>query len=60
MEAMQPHCSQSGSPPNWQGVIGVERSAEIVSVVRAKMHSLGFLGGEAISRMSAFGISKSG
>ena len=42
---MQPHCEQSGVPPNWQGVIFVFRSAEYVSVVWAKMQSLGDAGG---------------
>ncbi len=45
MLAMQPHCEQSGVPPNWQGVILVFRSAENVSVVRAKMQSFGDAGG---------------
>ena len=45
MLAMQPHCEQSGVPPNWQGVIFVFRSAEKVSVVWAKMQSLGDAGG---------------
>src|SRR5581483_10176456 len=38
MEAMHPHCEQSGSPPNWQGWILVFKSAETVSVEPAKMH----------------------
>ena len=44
-EAMQPHCEQSGVPPNWQGVIRVFKSAVSESVVRAKMHSAGERGG---------------
>src|ERR1700755_1447464 len=60
MEAIQPHCSQSGSPPNWQGVILVERSAETIMVVRAKIHSSGVLGGEEISLMTISGISSTG
>ena len=34
-EAMQPQFEQSGAPPNWQGVMSVFRSAEMVVVVRA-------------------------
>src|SRR5271163_4188678 len=60
MEAMQPHCSQSGFPPNWQGVILVERSAETVIVVRAKIHSSGLFGGEEIFFMTISGISRTG
>ena len=41
MEAMQPHWEQSGSPPNWHGVMTVLRSAETVWVVRAKIQSAG-------------------
>src|SRR5580693_7977228 len=55
MEAMQPHCSQSGSPPNWQGVIFVFKSADTVFVVRAKIHSAGLLGGDTISAISSLG-----
>jgi hypothetical protein len=36
IDAKQPHCEQSGLPPNWQGVILLFRSAEIVWVVCAK------------------------
>ena len=32
-EAMQPQFEQSGSPPNWQGAMGLVRSAEMHSVV---------------------------
>jgi len=42
---MQPHCEQSGVPPNWQGVTRLLRSAVSESVVRAKMHSAGDRGG---------------
>ena len=45
MEATHPHWLQSGWPPNWQGVMRVWSSAEMVSVVRAKMHSFGLWGG---------------
>jgi len=45
MLAMQPHCEQSGSPPNWQGVTRVFKSAEMVVVVLAKMQSRGEAGG---------------
>ena len=31
--AMQPHCAQSGVPPNWQGVIRRSRSADRLVVV---------------------------
>jgi hypothetical protein len=44
-EAMQPHCEQSGLPPNWQGLILPSRSAVTENVVRAKIHSLGDCGG---------------
>ena len=37
---MQPQREQSGSPPNWHGSTLVLKSAEMVRVVRAKMHSL--------------------
>ena len=47
MEAMQPQEEQSGLPPNWQGVILVSRSAEMVWVVKAKTHSSGLWGGAA-------------
>src|ERR1700761_527969 len=60
MEAMQPHCWQSGLPPNWQGVILVERSAETVIVVRAKIHASGLFGGEEISFITISGISRTG
>src|SRR5438067_8690811 len=60
MEAIQPHCEQSGSPPNWQGTTWLLRSAEMVCVVCAKMHSSGDDGGVRNSlinpsRMSSFG-----
>ncbi len=55
-DAMQPHCEQSGMPPNWHGVILVEKSAETHSVVCAKMHSSGDSGGSASASISAFGI----
>ena len=45
IDAMQPQREQSGSPPNWQGEILVFKSAEILSVVREKMHSFGDWGG---------------
>src|SRR6266700_6208605 len=35
-EAMQPHSVQTGRPPNWQGSIRVDRSAETHVVVCAK------------------------
>jgi hypothetical protein len=41
IDAMHPHDSQSGFPPNRQGAIFVLRSADNVSVVRAKTHSFG-------------------
>src|SRR5215467_5463455 len=44
-DAMQPHCEQSGLPPNWHGLTRLFRSAVIVRVVFAKMHSVGFDGG---------------
>src|SRR5579872_3717459 len=34
---MQPHCEQSGVPPNWHGSTFVRRSAESERVVLAKM-----------------------
>ena len=37
-DAMQPHCEQSGLPPNWQGVMRCSKSAEMQLVVCAKMH----------------------
>src|SRR4051812_1110685 len=40
-EARQPQLLQSGAPPNWQGVILVFRSAEIVVVERANRQSSG-------------------
>lgn len=60
IDAMQPHCAQSGLPPNWHGVILVIRSAEMIPVVLAKMHSRGLRGGDANSRMTASGISNFG
>jgi len=60
IDAIQPHCSQSGFPPNWHGVMSVRRSAESIFVVRANMHSVGFLGGDSNSRMSSSGISRAG
>src|SRR3974390_2973393 len=56
MLAAQPHCEQSGVPPNWQGVIRVFRSAEIESVVRAKMQSRGDAGGLRNSSIILLGI----
>src|SRR5579875_2626755 len=57
IEAMQPHDSQSGFPPNWQGVTWVLRSADIVCVVNANTHSCGLCGGEANCRISPSGMS---
>ena len=57
---MQPHCEQSGSPPNWQGVTRVFRSAEMVVVVLAKMQSRGEAGGWANSLIAAGCMSSSG
>ena len=45
-EAMQPHCEQSGLPPNWQGVMRCSKSAEMHDVVCAKMQLSGPSGGE--------------
>ena len=42
-EARQPHCEQSGSPPNWHGVIRLFRSAVTDKVVRAKMAHEGII-----------------
>src|SRR2546427_11453375 len=44
-EAMQPHSAQTGRPPNWQGSMRVDRSAETHVVVCAKRHWLGDCGG---------------
>src|SRR3954466_11543010 len=60
MEATQPHCEQSGLPPNWHGVTTVFRSAEITVVVCAKIQSSGDVGGIpqsliCASNMSSFG-----
>jgi hypothetical protein len=44
---------QSALPPNWQGAILVLRSAEMVSVVWAKIQSRGLFGGLANWRISA-------
>ena len=52
MEAAQPHCEQSGLPPNWQGVMRLVRSAEMLVVVCAKMQSLGEAGGWQIAGSS--------
>ena len=60
IEAMQPQREQSGSPPNWQGLIFDVKSAEMVVVVRAKMQSRGFWGGEANSRIVGSSICRSG
>lgn len=57
LDAMHPHELQSGFPPNWQGVIFVFRSAEIVCVVSAKMQSSGLCGGVAICRIKPSGMS---
>src|SRR3954453_10348067 len=46
-DAIQPQFAQSGAPPNWQGVIFVVRSAEMVHVVRANTQSSGDAGGFA-------------
>src|SRR5262249_49401013 len=59
IEARHPQREQSGSPPNWQGLILVFRSAESGSVVRAKMHCSGDCGGRpnsliVLSLMSSF------
>src|SRR5207244_13142024 len=35
-DATQPQFAQSGTPPNWHGVMRVVRSAETLIVVRAK------------------------
>ena len=42
---MQPQRAQSGVPPNWHGVIRFSRSAEMHSVVCAKMQASGEDGG---------------
>ena len=55
-DAMHPHCAQSGVPPNWHGVILVEKSAETHSVVCAKMQSAGDSGGSASASISVCGI----
>src|ERR1017187_9722602 len=57
---MQPHCEQLGSPPNWQGVTRVFRSAEMVVVVLAKMQSRGDAGGCANSLIADAYMSSSG
>src|SRR5262245_26414188 len=57
---MHPHCEQSGLPPNWQGVIRLSRSAVTLSVVRAKMHSLGDCGGSSYPRRTLSGSSSFG
>src|SRR5207253_5288978 len=43
-DAMQPHCEQSGLPPNWQGLSWVLRSAVIDRVVLAKTQRCGLEG----------------
>ena len=43
-EATQPHSLHTGRPPNWQGPIGVVRSAETHVVTCEKIHSLGEAG----------------
>src|SRR5690348_18511547 len=53
IEAIQPHCEQSGFPPNWQGSTFLCKSADKASVVLAKMHCAGELGGERNSLISA-------
>ena len=55
-DAMQPHCEQSGLPPNWHGVMRCSKSAETQLVVRAKMHSSGLDGGVAYCLTSPSGI----
>src|SRR5258708_9790882 len=40
-EAMQPHCEQSGFPPNWHGVIRCSKSAETQVVVCDTTQSAG-------------------
>lgn len=57
MDAMHPHDLQSGCPPNWHGLIRVCRSADKVSVVCAKMQSLGLAGGETNCWIKAAGMS---
>jgi len=47
IEAMHPHWLQSGSPPNWHGVMAVRRSAEMVCVTWEKIQSDGLAGGLA-------------
>ena len=44
-EAIQPHSSQTGLPPNWHGVTRVCRSAERQLVSLANVHSSGERGG---------------
>src|SRR3954453_22030668 len=60
MDAMHPHCEQSGSPPNWHGFTTVLKSAETIFVVRAKTHFSGELGGARNSFTSPSGISSLG
>ena len=54
-DARQPQLLQSGAPPNWHGVIFVVKSAEMVVVTRAKMHSSGDAGGDAYASINAAG-----
>jgi len=53
---MQPHCSQSGLPPNWHGVMRRCRSDDTHSVVFANVHSSGLDGGLRYTSTIPFGM----
>ncbi len=55
-DAMQPHSSHTGCPPNWHGPIVVSKSAETHVVIWAKMHSEGERGGRAYPLSTASGM----
>lgn len=57
---MQPHCVQSGVPPNRQDVTRFFKSAVSESVVRAEMHSAGECGGLRYPSVACFGITSFG
>src|ERR1700679_2614986 len=60
IDAMHPHCEQSGSPPNWHGSTIVLKSAENERVVCAKTQRSGDAGGRRNSLITLAGISNFG
>src|SRR5262245_57493220 len=44
-DAIHPHSAHAGRPPNWHGVMGVDKSAETHVVICANRHCCGEVGG---------------